>query len=132
MRSPIHTLVMGPVLLAALAFTANSARAATTTLNVPFSFTAGGKICPAGAYIVQRDFDGNRVMLKSKDATRVFSWIAGAGVTDPSENHVVLKFDEAGQGHALRSIQYGSIVTSRLDRKFAATGHILSVNTGGQ
>jgi hypothetical protein len=102
--------------MAAAALATNSA-SAEATLKVPFNFTAAGKICPAGEYAVDRDLNTNLVTLRSKDASRHFRWILGPSSGDLSNSAVVLRFDEQGTGHSLRSIQYGATITSTVDKK---------------
>lgn len=115
MKSTVHTLILASAVIAAVALATTAAKA-ETTLKVPFSFTVAGKTLPAGEYSVRKD-NGNIVTLRSLEARKSFTWIAGPGEPNPTDNHIVLKFDEAGETHALRSIQYGAVVTSRLDRK---------------
>src|SRR5271157_1205182 len=115
MQSRLSHLILAPAVLAVAAFATIPAMAETTTVKVPFSFTVAGKSLPAGQYSIQRDTLGTFVRLQSEDASQSFSWVA-----DPSGVNralVVLKFDETGQTHALRSIQYGSLVTGTLDKK---------------
>jgi len=131
MRSKIFSLVLAPVLLAAVALTSNSAKA-ETRLNVPFSFTAAGRVCPAGVYVVRSDATGAFVTLANFQSRQSFMWILSSGAVDPVGRSVVLKFDTIGQYHALRSIQYGSMVTSRLDGKSAGGKHALPVTEIGQ
>jgi hypothetical protein len=117
MRINLSTLVLASAAMATVALTAIPAMAsATTTVKVPFSFTVDGKECPAGVYSVQRDSPGNVVRLLSKDASQSFSWIAGWSA-DKDGNRVVLSFDQLGQTHLLRSVQYGPLATPRLDKK---------------
>jgi hypothetical protein len=116
MRSKLSTFILASTALAAAALTTLPAVAATsTTLNVPFSFTVGGKSLPAGEYLVQRDSSGNIVRLKGKDASQSFAWVAAPAAT--KSDRVILKFDPQGQTHALQSVQYGPLVTTTLDRK---------------
>ena len=131
MRSKIFSLVLAPVLLAAVALTSNSAKA-ETRLNVPFSFTVGGTVCPAGVYFVRSDARGSFVILSNYQSRQSFTWILGVGTVDPTGNTVALRFDTIGHDHALRSIQYGSMVTSRLDGKSADSWHASSVTALGQ
>lgn len=116
MRSKFHTVLASAALMAAAVLATNSAMA-ETTLNVPFSFTVAGNACPAGHYTVKENSIGNYVMLTNEDSSRVFMWVLGPGTPDLTENHVVLKFDVAGQTHLLRSVQIGSMTTPRLDKK---------------
>jgi hypothetical protein len=117
MRSKLGTLTLASVALAAVALSTIPAMAATTTtFKVPFSFTVDGKDCPAGIYSVQRDSLSKTVTLQSKNAPRGFIWVAAWAPSDDS-NRVTLKFDAEGQTHALRSVQFGPLVTARLDKK---------------
>jgi hypothetical protein len=113
MRSRFSTFVLASTALAAALATLPAVAATSTTLNVPFSFTVGGKILPAGEYSVERD--RNFVRLQGKDSSQRFTWIAAPAATE--EHKVVLKFDPQGQTHALQSIQYGPLVTSILNKK---------------
>ena len=133
MRSKFFSLVLAPVLLAAVAFTSNSAKA-ETRLNVPFSFVAAGRICPAGVYTVTSDItDGSGfVTLANYESRQNFAWILGVGAVDPTGNTITLRFDTVGSYHTLRSIQYGLMVTSRLDGKSAGGKHALPVTEIGQ
>ncbi len=115
MRFTLRSIVLAPVVMAAIAFTANSAMAATTKLNVPFNFTVNGKACPAGQYAVTADQTGNAVTLANRALS--FTWLIHPGDPTPTDNHVVLKFDEIGADHYLRTVQYRDQITSRLDRK---------------
>jgi hypothetical protein len=116
MRSILHNLILVPALAAAAALATTSA-SAETTLKIPFGFTVAGQYCPAGRYAIEQDTTGNFVRLIGKDSSKSFNWVVGPGSPDPTENKVVMKFDETGQTHALRSIQFGSRITSRLDTK---------------
>ena len=131
MRSKIFTLALAPALLAAFALTSNPAQA-QARLNVPFSFAAAGKICPAGTYTVSRDFEMDTVILTNRDARKSFAWLVGPAAQDATDKKVVLSFDETEGGHVLRSIQYGTMVTSRLDGRSAASKRVLAVRGMGQ
>jgi hypothetical protein len=96
---------------------------AETTLKVPFSFTVAGKTMPAGLYTVGQDTYHNMVVLKSQDASKNFSAVLVPGDPAPNDVHVALKFDTSGDTHVLKSIQYGSRVTTRLDRAPRETGY---------
>lgn len=114
-------------LLAAIVITAGAAGThpakAATTLKVPFSFTVAGQVMPAGAYTVQQDLFRNVVVLRNKDASKSFSYLLGPGDPTPDEARIALKFDTSGDSHALRLIQVGSRVTSRLNDGPAPTGY---------
>jgi hypothetical protein len=111
MKNTLRSLVLASTVLATAAVTVKTAMAATT-LNIPFAFTVGNQTCPAGHYMVERDLSGNEVKLVG--ATASFTWGIHPGDAAPSENRVVLKFDDLGSVHALRAIQYGSMTTSQL------------------
>lgn len=115
MRFNFPTLVLASAVLAAAALAIQPASAETKTLNVPFAFTVNGQSLPAGQYMVQRDDNGNFLKLKSKDASRAFAWVASPSAA--KDKGVVLRFEKQGTSHALYSVQYGSLVTTRLDKK---------------
>lgn len=114
MKIKLRSLVLASAVLATAALTVKTAMAATT-LNVPFAFIVGNQTCPAGHYIVKRDTNGGAVTLIG--ATQSFTWGVHPGDPGPSDNRVVLKFDDLGSAHALSAIQYGPLTTSRLDNK---------------
>jgi hypothetical protein len=113
MRITLRSLVLAPVVLVAVAFTANSAMAAS--VNVPFNFSVNGKMCPAGQYTVQADHWGDSVKLSS--ASRSFTMLIHPGSPAPTDKRVILQFDQVGTHHLLRTIQYRDQVTSRLDKR---------------
>jgi hypothetical protein len=114
MRLNLHSLILAPALLAAAAITPQPASAAV--LHVPFSFTVAGKVLPAGNYSVNRDLHGGYVTLQSADGKQSFNWMITPGEPDPTATGVVMRFDAAGDGYALRSIQYNAQITRRLDK----------------
>jgi hypothetical protein len=116
MRSIFPKLFLASAVLATAALTASSALA-ETTVNVPFSFTANGKVCPAGRYSVEMNATHSVVMLRSRDSSRNFQWLASSGEPAPSDTRVILRFDVHGSDHALQTVQYHSFITSRLDGK---------------
>ncbi len=89
---------------------------AETTLKVPFSFTVSGQPMPAGIYKVQESSSHNMVIFRNEDSSKSFSYTLQPGDDASSDRHVALKFKTAGDQHTLRSIQFGSRTTSRLDR----------------
>lgn len=118
MKLNFRTLVLAPVALAVVAFTAQSAMAAAT-VKVPFSFTVNGKECPAGLYSVNRDSSKHIVNVHSVNGTETFNWVLNPvdksrDTTD--ENRVTLRFEEAGDGHALKFVQFGSESTAELNK----------------
>jgi hypothetical protein len=90
---------------------------AETTLKVPFSFTVAGQSMPAGVYSVSKDSLHDLVILKSMDESKTFSAVLVPGDPAPSDTHIALKFDQSGNGHTLKSIQYGALTTSSLERR---------------
>ncbi len=118
MTSILRSIVLAPAIMAAAALATNVA-VAETTLKVPFNFSVAGQSMPAGLYTVQRDSTGNIVHLRGQDATHSFNWILAPGSPAPTDDRIVLRFDTDGQSHALRSVQYGPGITSRLDKKSA-------------
>jgi hypothetical protein len=54
------------------------------------------------------------VTLQSKDGTESFTWTLSPGDAAPTDTAVKLKFDEVGDTHILRAVQYGPLATSKL------------------
>ena len=102
---------------AMLALAVTPALAETTMVNVPFSFIANGKHCPAGMYTVTRDPQIPSLRLQSADGASNFQWMAGPGEAAPNDSRVILTFDKWENGYTLRLVQYHSQVTNRLDKK---------------
>jgi len=115
MRINLRNIILAPAVLAVASFAAVSAHA-DATLKVPFSFKAAGKVCPAGDYVVSKDSVGNLLKLRNKETGSVFTFVAGPGEPAPNSNAVTLRFDETGTAYELRTVQYGSQITSRLDK----------------
>lgn len=115
MRFKFPTLILAPAVLAAAALTIQPALAETTTLNVPFSFSVGNKILPAGPYTVARDGHGNFLRLESPDMSQIFTWLALPSAT--KTGRVVLRFEQEGQKHRLQSVQYGVMQTPDLEKR---------------
>jgi hypothetical protein len=114
MRITLRSLVLAPVVLVAVAFTANSAMA-ESTVTVPFNFSVKGKACPAGQYTVQADKWGNSVKLEG--ASRSFTLLIHPGDPAPTDKRVILQFDQVGTRRFLRTVQYRDQITSRLDKR---------------
>lgn len=131
MKAIFSKFVLAPAVLAAAALAATSAMA-ETTVKVPFSFTAGGQVCPAGLYTVQHDDSSNFVTLTRKGSSQIFTWTVGPGAPGPTERKVALKFDDLGNAHVLQSVQYGSLITSRLDKKTLRDERESNQLTGGR
>lgn len=132
MKSIFSKFVLAPAVLAAAALVTTSATA-ETNLKVPFNFTVGTKTLPAGNYAVLHDGSSNFVTLIRKGSSDIYTWTLGPGDPDPSDSKVSLKFDLVGDAHILQSIQYGSQVTARLDKKSVGqTEHESMRLTGGR
>jgi hypothetical protein len=120
MRSKFSTLFLASAALAAAALATIPGMAeASTTLNIPFSFTVNGQSLPAGAYSVRRDILSNFIRFQGKDASQSFVWLASQGGT--RGDRIVLKFEGQGQTHVLQSVQFEPLVTNRLDKKKRST-----------
>ena len=132
MRSILGKIILAPVVMAAAALATNTAMAETATVQVPFSFTAAGKTCPAGPYLVRRDGNGNIVVLQSKEAPRIFAWLASPGAPGPTDTKVTLRFSEDGATHTLETVQYGSVITRNLDKYGKHSEHAHARMVGGQ
>jgi hypothetical protein len=115
MRLNLRSLVLAPALLAAAALTPQLASAAV--LHVPFAFTVSGHTLPAGEYTVNRDLHGGYVTLKSADGASSFNWMITPGDPSPDSTKVAMRFDVTDSGYTLQSIQYGSLITPKLDKK---------------
>jgi hypothetical protein len=114
MRSILPKIFLASAMVATAALATNNALA-ETMVNVPFSFTVNGKVCPAGRYAVDRNPMSDAVMLRTDDWKRSFSWIASPGYPAPSDSRIILRFDRDGDSYKLQSVQYRNLITSRLD-----------------
>ncbi len=132
MRSILRVLILAPAVIAAAALATNPAMAETTTIKVPFNFKVAGKDCPAGSYSVKHDDTGNFVTLVSQSSSQSFTWVLGPGSPGPSEKKIALKFDELGPNHVLQSVQLGTQITSRLDKKVIESEHESDRLSGGR
>jgi hypothetical protein len=115
MGSTLRNFVLAPVVLAAAALATSTAMA--ETVKVPFNFTFDGKDFPAGYYSVKREMSQNMVTLRSNATSQSFTWIIAPGDPAPTDTAVTLRFDKLGQDHVLQSVQFGPLITSRLDKK---------------
>lgn len=116
MKSIFSKFVLAPVVLAAAALVTTSATA-ESIVKVPFNFTVGSKSLPAGDYAVVHEGSSNFVTLIRRGSSDVYTWILGPGEPEPSATKVALTFSKVGEAHVLQSIQYGSQITARLDKK---------------
>lgn len=116
MRFTAHTLrtLLPALAIAALAALASTSASAQSRFDVPFSFVAGGQTCPAGIYTLQANDAQSVVTLNG--AKRGFQWLVGPGAPAPTDSRVMLTFDRVGSNYTLRSVQYKSQITARLDK----------------
>lgn len=115
MQSMLRKLVMAPAVLVVAGLLTSSAMAATT-IKVPFSFKVGEKWFPAGYYVVDRDDSGSFVSLTGKNTPQSATWVLAPGSPAPTETKIALRFSQFGDTHVLQSVQYGALITSRLDK----------------
>lgn len=115
----IFKKLLPPVALAAAALlSVNTAKA--ETVNVPFAFSAQGKVFPAGQYRVNETLGNGFVTMQSMDGSHSFTSVVAPGAPAPSDASVVLRFDSSRTTHELRSIQYHNQISGRLDKGSAA------------
>ena len=112
MRTMIRTAVLATAsLCATAAFAADRA-----VVNIPFNFQSQGHTFPAGDYVATLDTNHNLLALKnSADAGVAANWAVGPADYNPTDEKLTLKFDDLGNSHALRTVQLGPRITSRLD-----------------
>jgi hypothetical protein len=115
MRITHQSQILASVVLALAALAATHPVMAQSKLNVPFNFVADGKSYPAGTYTVSQDFDFRSVALHGGGNTLTRFANPNGEVRDSSK--VVLSFVRVGSTYYLRTIQYRSMVTPRLDPK---------------
>jgi hypothetical protein len=115
MRSLLRNFLLAPAMVAAAALATSSAMA-ENSVNIPFNFTVAGKTLPAGKYQVVAGPLANTIRLTSDDSAHNFVWAVAPGDPDPADQRTILTFDNFDQGHALRTVQVGNRITSRLDK----------------
>jgi hypothetical protein len=114
MRSILRKIILASAFGAAVALAGDSAMAATR-VNVPFNFSVAGKTLPAGGYHIVHDPSSPFVTLRSLDSNDSYTWLLTPG---PSEydKKIALKFHDRNGTQVLQSIQFGSMITPRIDR----------------
>jgi hypothetical protein len=130
MHSILRNFVLAPAVMAAAALATNAAMA--ETVKVPFNFTVAGKDFPAGYYSVKREFCQGMVTLRNSATSQSFTSIIAPGAPAPTDTAVTLRFDELGQDHVLQSVQFGPLITPKLDKKAKQTEHALTRIVPGQ
>lgn len=131
MRSLLPKLVLASAVMVAGALAAVPAMA-EVLVNVPFDFTVNGKLCPAGQYQIGHDATKNLVTLRTRSWSRTFTWVAGPGEPSPYDTRIILRFDEMDGSHELQSVQFGSLITNRLDRKPRPSEYVPTRDIQGQ
>ncbi|UWZ82953.1 hypothetical protein [Occallatibacter riparius] len=132
MRSILHIALASAVIVAA-ALSASPAVAQTITVKVPFSFEVAGKTFPAGNYWLSRDDQRDYVTLAAKSSSQYHtSCLIGPGTPSPSESKVALNFDTVGQTHLLQSIQYGTMISGKLDRQALESERVSMAHSVGR
>lgn len=111
MRKVLWTIVISSLTLTSTAAFADD----RSRLEVPFSFTAKGHTFPAGSYYLFLESRSSLITLSSRsEPGSSLTWIVGPA--EVANSPVVLKFDETGTEHMLRTIQCGDRVTPFLDK----------------
>jgi len=115
MRFILRKVILASAFGAAVALAGNCAMAATR-VNVPFSFSVAGKTLPAGGYNLVHEANSGFVTLQSIESNDSYTWLLTPG---PAENDqkVALRFDDSEGKHVLESVQYGSKITPRIDKR---------------
>jgi hypothetical protein len=116
MQSMFRKAILASAVGFATTLAANTAIAATRGLYVPFDFMVAGRTFPAGSYHVTHDSTGSFVTLQSLDSSQSFTWLLTPGQPSWDDAKVALRFDDRDDTHVLKSIQFGSEITPRLDR----------------
>lgn len=130
MQSIRHRIAVPAVIMAA-ALATSQAVAETTTIKVPFSFKVAGETFPAGDYRIRHD-NGNFVTLAAKDSSQSFTSVIGPGAPSPWEYKIALNFDLVGNAHLLQSIQYGTMITRKLDKNAVESERVSIEDSGGR
>ena len=129
MKTNFRTFVLASAVVAVAAMATIPAVAETSaTLKVPFSFTVYGHTFPAGDYAVVRSTNLAFLRLQNQNSSEGYSWIAGPSET--KRDRVVLRFN--GQNHALESVQFGVVISPRLDKKSKEKESVVPIEVSGR
>jgi len=116
MRITVRTQILALALLAVAAVAPMTVKA-QSRLDVPFNFVVAGKTLPAGTYSITENKAIGLVSLRGEG--REITWMAtGSGPSCLTAN---LTFDHEGSTYYLRTMQYGRLITPRLDGKVRET-----------
>jgi hypothetical protein len=112
MRTITRSVILATAsLCATAAFAANRA-----VVDVPFNFESQGHNYPAGRYVATLESNEGILAISNENNPRISAhWIAGPADYNPTDAKLILKFDDLGNDHALRTLQLGPRITSRLD-----------------
>jgi hypothetical protein len=103
------------ILTSAALFATSAFAADTAVVNVPFNFESHGQAYPAGRYTVTLDKNENVLILRSVlNTSQHTTWVASPAESR-ANSPICLTFDEAGSTHELRTVQFGTRITSILD-----------------
>jgi hypothetical protein len=129
MKTNLRTFVLASaaVLVAAMA-TIPAVAETSATLKVPFSFTVYGHTFPAGEYAVIRSTNLSFLRLQNQHSFEGYSWVAGP--SDTKRDRVVLLFN--GENHALESVQYGTVISPRLNKKSKQKESVVPIEVSGR
>lgn len=114
MQTNFRSIVLATAALAVAALTVQAAHAESTRINIPFSFVAEGKNLPADVYVVERNANTNLLALHARSTGKSILLVVspiGEGRKDVS-----LRFNERNNTHVLDSVQYGNLISSKLDK----------------
>ena len=114
--------------LVAAAATIPAVAETSATLKVPFNFTVYGRTFPAGEYAVVRSTNLSSLRLQNKNSSEGYSWVTGP--SDTKRDRVVLRF--SGENHALESVQYGTVISPRLDKRSKEKESVVPIEVGGR
>ena len=112
MRSMLRTIVLtSAALCATAAFAADKA-----VVNVPFNFETHGIAFPAGKYSATLDINKNVMTLRNiAEPSESIVWLVSPADETAIKSTLLMKFNDLGSTHELRTIQLGSRITPRLD-----------------
>ena len=129
MKTNLRTFVLASaaVLVAAVA-TIPAVAETSATLRVPFNFTVYGRTFPAGNYAVVRSTNLSFLRLQNQNSSEGYSWTAGP--SDTKRDRVVLRFN--GENHALQSVQFGTVISPRLDKKSKQKESVVPIEVSGR
>jgi hypothetical protein len=128
MQIKFTTSILAPAIMAAAALATIPAVAETANVKVPFNFTVAGQNLPAGNYSVQRDLSSNFVRLQSQQTPQAFVWAGSPSAQESKPASLI--FDHEGEQYTLRSVQAGSVITPRLDKKRARDSERTTIMAG--